>query len=83
MTCSDEHVFSSLLSLVCWAVDRRCGLSGALVAVSGVFLALWVLAVALVVVPGVAAMGNIAVVDSDVVAECGGSGCGTRGWGVW
>jgi hypothetical protein len=51
-------------------------------AVSEVSEVVWVLDEALAVVSEVAVAGIAAVVGSDVAVAKGGSGCGTRGWGV-
>jgi hypothetical protein len=42
----------------------------------------WVLDTALVAVSRVVAVAVVAVVDCDVAAELGASGCGKRSWGV-
>ena len=76
-TCLDEHSCSSSCRLVCWAVGRRRGLSGVLIAVSGVVVAVCVLDTALDAVLEVVVAGVTAVVGSDVAASLGGSGGGT------
>ena len=51
------------------------------VAVSGVVVAVCVLDMALDAVWGVVVAANVPIVDGDVAASLGGSGCGTGGWG--
>ena len=70
----DKHVCSSSCGSVCWAVDRRCGLSGAWVAVSGVVVAVLVLDTALDTVSEVVVAGNAGVGSCDVAVAVGGSG---------
>lgn len=62
MTCSSEHVSSLLHGSVCWVADHHCGLSTAWVAFSEVVVAIWVLTMALVVIPGVVVVGLATVV---------------------
>jgi hypothetical protein len=67
---------------VCWAMDR-CGTSTtAWLAVSAVVFVVWVLDAALAVVSEGVVAGVAAVVDCDVAAERGGSGCEESGWGL-
>ena len=81
-TRSDERVRTTSHNGVSWAVDRRCGLPGACVAVFEVATAVWVLDGVLVVVFRPFAAGVAVVVGSDVAVVTGGSGCGTGGWGL-
>ena len=81
-TCSNKHMSSSSCNSVSRAVDLHCGLVHVWTAASEVSEVVWVLDEALVVVSEVAIAGITAVVGSDVVVATGGSGCGTRGWGL-
>ena len=80
MTGFDECVCSSSCGSVCWAVDRRCGLSGVWVAVSKGMAVVWVLDTALVAVFGVVVAIVGTVVDGDVAAERRGSELERGGW---
>ena len=81
-TRSNERVSSSSCNSVSRAVDLHHGLVHVWTAASEVSEVVWVLDEALAVVSEGAMAGIAAVVGSDVAVATGGSGCGTRGWGL-
>lgn len=81
-TRSDERVCACSRGSVCWAVDRLCVLFTAQVMVSEASVAVWVLTMAQVVVPGVVVAAFVTVVACDVAVAVVGSGCVERGWEV-
>jgi hypothetical protein len=82
MTCSDEHVHTTLCNAVSRAVDHRRTLFTASLSVSRVLVSVWVLDIAQIVVSWFSAARVVAIVGCDVAVAEGGSERETRGLGA-